>query len=271
MRVLYFHGGPGFSSNPEKQLLADPFARAGFTLKLWNEPSKERPAGPPFRSERAFENYLDHAERFLLENCAGERVVLLGHSFGAHPVRYLAARHPEKLAKVIYVCPDLSVSDGDKNIFAIGIRDFAKHGDDRHKQVQEVLAQYTGAFDGNTLKGFQLVAQNPRLFDYYWHDRERMAEFFRHNQGPEHGLNIEAFVAVRSSLSEAGGQDSPVPAAVVFGAHDIVVSKAAELAILRRGHRKLTVHDFEGSAHYPHVEETGRFLRMLADEVRATA
>ena len=263
MRALYFHGGPGFSSNPEKQLLQGACARADVDLRLWNEPSAQRPAGPPFRAVRAFENYLEQAERFLLENCGGGQVALVGHSFGAHPVRHLAAKHPEKLAKVLYVCPALSLGDSDKNIFGIGLRDFESHGDDRHRQLQRVLDQHTGKFDANTLAGFQLVAQNPRLFDYYWHDRARMTEFFQHNQGPEHGLDLGGFVAVRSSTFEVGADGSSVPAAVIFGALDVVVSKAAELAIARRGHRQLKVLDFEQSAHYPQIEETDRFIREL--------
>jgi pimeloyl-ACP methyl ester carboxylesterase len=263
VRALFFHGGPGFSSNPEKHLLQDVCARAGVDLRLWNEPSAQRPAGPSFRAERAFENYLEQAEQFLLENSGNEPVALVGHSFGAHPVRHLAAKYAAKVAKAVYVCPGLSLSDIDENIFAVAQRDFADHGDDRHLQLRDVLEQHTGKFDDNTLTGFGLASQNPRLFEYYWHDRARMAEYFRYNQGPEYGLDIGAFMAVRSSTYDVGEGDSPVPAEVILGAHDVIASKPAELALLREGHRQVTVHDFEGSGHYAHIEEPARFVRVL--------
>ncbi len=264
MRALFFHAGPGLNSNAEQHLLHGACAQRGIELVCWNEPSRRRPSGPPFQSERAFAHLLDESEAFFEHQRREGPVALVGHSFGAHVLRHLAARHPTHVTSLVYVCPALSLPDVNVNIFGIASRDYAAHGDQRWQQLEEVIRRSTGRFDENTIAGFQLAAANPRLFDAYWHDKARMAEFFRLNAAPELGLDVEAFFAVRASHFEVGVADSSVPAVAVFGAHDPVVSRQAELLVLRRGHARLAVEDFADAAHYAHLEEPERFVDLLA-------
>lgn len=111
MKILYFHGGPGLNSNPEKNLLLSRFKKRGFDPKFYNEPSLLRPNGPPFKEDKAFQNYLDCAEEFLLQHYNKTPLILIGHSFGAHPVCHLIKRHPEKIASVVFISTNLSLAD----------------------------------------------------------------------------------------------------------------------------------------------------------------
>src|SRR4051812_27431621 len=117
MNLLYFHGGPGFNSNPEKELLLDRFSREGLRLFLWNEPSSLRPGGPTFQAANAFQNYLDRAEEFFLAHSANEPVVVIGHSFGSHALVHLAALHAEKIRLAVAIDSDLALEQADMNMF----------------------------------------------------------------------------------------------------------------------------------------------------------
>src|SRR4051794_19835134 len=126
MKTLYFHGGPGLNSNPEKHLIGPDLARAGFDVVYWNEPSTFRPGGAPFQPSGAYENYLHQAELFFLEQSGECPVLLIGHSFGAHAVAHLGERYPEKTAGLIYISPDLSIQDADLNMFRFIQQDFQR-------------------------------------------------------------------------------------------------------------------------------------------------
>lgn len=263
MRLLYFHGGPGLNSNPEKHLLSSRFAEVGFDLRLWNEPSALRPDGPPFREQGAFANYLEHAEAFFLQNFDGIPLVLIGHSFGAHPLCYLAGKHPEKLRRLVFVGPSLSLSDTDVNWLTVVMSDYKKHGDDRYRSIQKVLENYTSQFDQNTETGLHLFLQNPRFFDYFWINKERMDSFLSHYKEPGYGIDVEGYFAVRRSFFEVECNPSSIPATVFLGRHDVVISQETQMRILSRRFPTHQVYEFEESGHYPLIEETDRALQCL--------
>ncbi len=267
MKILYYHGGPGFNSNPEKNVLLNRLRESGIELLLWNEPSLLRPQGQTFKAQNAFQNYLECAEQFLLANYSGEPIVLMGHSFGANPVCYLTQRHPEKLARVIIISSDLSPADADRNIFQFTMMDFQEFKDERSLELENILANYTGKFDANTENGFALAAQNPRLFNYYWMNKERMGSFLSFYAEPGFGVDLDSFFGVRRSFFASNLKNSSVPALAIFGKHDIVISQEKELSLLRQGFSSLEVLQFEESAHYPHIEETDRFLAILTHEL----
>jgi proline iminopeptidase len=270
-KVLYFHGGPGFNSHPEKNLLSEKLIEAGFQPAFWHEPSQLRPNGPGFRAEEAFQNYIEHAAAFLLEESKDGPVVLVGHSFGAHPLVHLANRHPEKISQLVYVAPGLDIYAADLNIFRFTKKDFEEHGDEqRSKAFTQLIDAHTPAFDENTEKGFQLVLENPRFIQYYWKNAQRMQEFLSFFQEEEYQLDIESFFSVRRSFTRPELKKASIPTLVIFGAGEIVVSKDAEWKLLNEAYSNLKSYVFQDSAHYPHIEETDRFVKTLQEEIEAS-
>jgi pimeloyl-ACP methyl ester carboxylesterase len=267
VRIIYFHGGPGFNGNPERNTLLSAFQAAGLDLRVWDEPSLQRPKGPTFQEADAFKNYLDRASDFLLENYDGAPVVLIGHSFGAFPVCHLSKRHPDKIFNAIIISSDLGLPVTDKNTFTFTMLDFKEHEDPLYLELQKVLERYTGCFDKNTEQGFNLIVQNPRLFDYYWFNKERMRSFVPHYSGPEFSIDVPALMAVRRSLLGLDDGLSPVPALALFGRHDIVVTKDVEVSILREHFSTLNVEELSESAHYPQVEELERVIQIVQREI----
>ena len=262
MRALLFHGGPGFNANPERSLFLPDAKSHGIDLILWDEPSMKRPGGPQFRTDAAFQNYMRAAEDHFLSH-SDEPVTLIGHSFGSFAVAHLSHRHPDRVRTAVFICPVLSLRHADVNMFTIARDDFREHQDPLAEELDEVLSLYSGRFDQNTVRGMHLILLNPRFFSYYWHNQERMSEYMPLYEEPYFGVDLESFFRVRETVSLEPAHTSPVTALAVFGAHDVVVSEDAETDLLRERFQDLSVVRFDNSAHYPHIEETRRFLDLL--------
>lgn len=257
MKVLYFHGVPFFNSWPEKNLLQSRFQDLDIDLKLWNESTNL------VLRENAFETYLKSAEQFLFENYSGEPVILLGHSFGSHPACYLAQKHPDKVTKIVLIAPDLDLASVDIAMFTVVMNDYKKHGDDRWLGLQEVLKNFSPKFNQNSEVGFGLVAQNPRLFDYFWSNKERMGSFLQFYAAPGCGIDIDSYFVLRNSHPKVHFSNSQVPAVAIFGKNDQFISRGKELVQLWERFSSVDVYEMEDSGHYPHIEETDKFLGIL--------
>jgi len=268
-RVLYFHGGPGFNGNPERELLVRAYADAGYDLRVWDEPSALRPEGPPFHSHDAFAGLLASAEAWLEAHRGDGPTVLMGHSFGTHPVRHLTARSPEEVALAVFVAPALDLAPLDRNLFEVALTDFERMGSPLADAMREVLAAYTGAFDANTEQGVSLALQDPELFGHYWRDHEAMKRFLPRYEPPRYAPDAEGYFAVRRSLTPIVLTGSPVQALAIFGAHDVVSPRAQQLSPVAQSYPRLEVRELAESAHYPHVEEVEAVLALLDEALEA--
>jgi pimeloyl-ACP methyl ester carboxylesterase len=262
-RIVYFHGGPGFNGNPERLLLTEGYRSRGVDLRVWDEPSSLRPEGAPFVEAGAFENYLNCAEAFFLANSSDGPVTVMGHSFGAFAVCELARRHPERIGRIVLIATDLALPVTDRNAFELCHKDFAAQGDDRAAAMARVLSNYSGNWDANAEEGYGVAAQHPGYFAHYWRNQERMMAFLQGYSAPAYTIDVQAFLSVRRSVGKLPAFRSTIPVTAIFGAHEVVVSKEAELKILRERFERLEVMDFAESAHYPHIEEANRVLRLL--------
>lgn len=263
IQILYFHGGPGFNSNPEKHLLSAPFAAAGIELHLWNEPSILRPEGPLYEHAHAFYNYLEQAEQFLLQHYRGTPLVIMAHAFGAQAACFLCNRHPELIRQVFFIAPDISVTHADIHRFHHMISYYRGKKDKRADILSETLRYYNGKMDAATQNAFLLMYDSGCLFDYYWHDKQQMASFLSWYQPAEYNIDATAFFGVRQSWHPVQMRPSAIPAAAIFGMHDIIISRESETSLLQQWWPQLDTYELEATAHYPHIEATDAVLKLL--------
>lgn len=265
MKLLFFPGGPGFNSNPELHLLKEKYAEEGIDLIGWHEPSLFRPFGdPPFQKD-AFQNYLDSAERFFLQHYTGSPLVLFAFCFGSHPVRYLLKTHPEKINHVLIITPDFCLSETDRNILYSIMNDYRQLDDLRAKQLHQILNTYSGRFDQSMEEGFRMAADNPRLFDYYWRNKKLMQDFVQFYTD-EYQIDVEEFLAVRKSMFEIQLHDCSIPAVVIYGKYDKIISIKDEVKNLPKCFSKLKIIELSESSHYPHIEEPDKVLAIIKNE-----
>ena len=267
MKVLFFHGGPGFNSRPESQLLSERFASEGLELILWNEPSTLRASGPQFRETDAYSNLLFYAEEFFLRHYEGSPLAIMTHSFGANPACYLAKKHPEKIAEIFFIATGLALPIIDKNIFRFTALDYIAREDERGRDLQKIVDQLSETFDQNTEAAFGIVSQNPYYFDYYWHNQETKKIYASHFADPRFQFDVISFLAVRRSFADIDLKNSRVPAVAIYGKHDIVVSSTIEISMLQRKFASLKSYELAHSSHYPHVEQPDEVLAILKQEL----
>ncbi|MDQ0106088.1 hypothetical protein [Chitinophaga terrae (ex Kim and Jung 2007)] len=64
--------------------------------------------------------------------------------------------------------------------------------------MQEILSAPSATFGEKIARGWQLAAVNPRLFNYYWQDMQKMQEFVQYYNN-EYVPDAESFFSVRRS------------------------------------------------------------------------
>lgn len=261
-QVFYFHGGPGFNANPEMHLLTKPLTEAGFSPHFWHEPSSARPHLWPFTEENAFDNWLRSAEAFFLQHYTRSKAVLVTHSFGCRAAIYIALRHPDKVAAIIINAPSFCLDICDRNMFGFTISDFTEQQDERLEPLTDILSNYTGQFDDNTIAGIVMATQNANLFNYYWHNKAMMQTFLSHYV-PPYAPDFTAYFAVRKTHYPLPAAEINVPAVIVFGKHDRLSDEEKEREYAKTFLPACKEVLFSESAHYPHVEEIDRFIDVL--------
>lgn len=265
MKILFFHGGPGLNAQPERQMLTQIFKNNGFELLCWDEPSSQRPTGRNCESKDAFSEYLGTAEYFLQMHHERTPLLIIGHSIGAQVVTFLAKKYPDKIKHIITIASNFCSYKSDLNTIRLMADDFDSLKDDRSAELTNILAKLTKDFDINTETGFKLAIQNPAFFNHYWHNKDKMANFLSYYTG-EYALDLPGYIAVRKSWMELPMGKSPVPISAIYGKHEAIVSNDDEIAALYNHYSSPRVYEFTQSAHYPHIEETEKFMYLLSQQ-----
>ncbi|GAB3715525.1 hypothetical protein GCM10027592_56170 [Spirosoma flavus] len=267
MKMLYFPGGPGMNAYPESQLLTKPYADTGIELVYWNEPSVLRPDGDTYSATNTFQNSLDSAERFFLKHYEGAPLPVFAFCWGGQPLSYLLKKHPEKISKVLIVTPDYCFKEANSNMFSFTASDYRKHGFEAEARRLEEIIRHNSTEEFTPLveEGFHLFAQNPRVFDYYWTNKEAMNRYMVHYNANGYQLDFDGFFDCRRSRFDIELEASPVPAVVVLGKYDRIISVPDELDNIKRMFKNFTILEMECD-HYPHIELLEEFLAIVVRE-----
>ncbi|GAA4318373.1 alpha/beta hydrolase [Compostibacter hankyongensis] len=269
-QLLFYHGGPGLNSNPERNMLAPLYKRHGLDLRVWNAPSALRntlPAG--FKGDR-FEQLLQDAESFLLEHYQGKPLFVLGHSMGGQVVAWLLQKHAEKIKIAFMSAPCFRVFSADRNIFSLMERDCVLNNDDvGAEKMRSVIRNLSGSFDDNNISGWQFLLSNPGIFNHYWHHRDRQVSYFSHFVSPEYIMDVDGFFETRKDFIDVEVAPSSVKTIVFFGLQDAVVNLDEARATIHDNFSDLKVYKMPYSAHYPHIEEMNEVLNIIRETIDA--
>lgn len=266
---LYFHGGPGMNSLGEQALLGPAFRALEKEIHFWSEP---RSSETSFNPQQAFTGWMESARSFL-EHAArqhGGPVHVLAHSFAAQGLCRIAFAQPELFQSLTLIAPVLDADAWLRNVLRIAADDFDKIAPSKANDITEALGASTSCFDGPMQSAFMIAAQDAVLFTNYWCNADRMNQFFDVWQKNAAGLDANAFFSVlgefaQSPIFEQRRHDFKAPVRVILGKHDRVSTAKLEVGACHRLYGDLTVHYFDESAHFPHLEETDRFLEVLGN------
>jgi pimeloyl-ACP methyl ester carboxylesterase len=266
---LFIHGGPGFNSYAEKALLTPAFTQAKASAEFWNEPSKLRLHGESFLPEQAFQNWCRSIEKKLdVYRKRNEKVHLLVHSFGINAVVRLIEANADVVTQLTLFAPTLNPYNTSKNVAKLGSKLHFGENPAKSRQIDEELSLTRTYFDSHLQTAMLLAAEHPLLFVNYWANHDILFKAADASKDPEAQFDLESFSAGLKDFSPL--QPEPprllnidIPVNAIFGAGDPVVDVDLERSLLQRTFKKLELHLFNESRHYPHLEETPALFKLL--------
>ncbi len=259
--IVFLNGGPGFNSEPEKNILGPYLNSKGHEAFFWNEPSGLRGQASTLN---AFESATEDASLFIKKICDDKsalhlpcELTLVGHSFAVHYVVRLVDMHSDSIKELILVSPAINMEDPDKNIFLLAVKGLIDEG---HPEVSAELAamipKIGEAFDNAKMQAFIHVSQYAALFLNYWTDLSLMQKYFSYLNG-EFSFDPNAFFAVRQTLplvNKSPSSKISIPTQIYFGAEDPIVLVDQQLPLLKKYFTSFDVHILAGTRHYSHIE-----------------
>lgn len=266
---LFAHGGPGGNSVLESRVLAPLFGARKRQIRFWNEPSRQRPEGGPFRPETAYEDWIASLERKIGELYAElGPITLIAHSYAVGPSLLIIERHPEWVSRLVSITPALDFYAVGLRILGLARGDLAVSAPKASATIAEGIAETKVFFDVPFTRALEAAAGDEQLFSHYWANKTCMQAWFEVVSTPGSVFDLESFFSVclgtsRHALPRLPKTPLTVPAVVLFGKHDPVVEQAREAALAERVFRNFQIIQFSGSGHYPHIEEAERFVELI--------
>lgn len=269
MRTLVFvHGGPGLTTVPERRWFGSDLDAAGIPSVFWNEPSRTRPEGPPFQTERAFSRAVETLAK-VVEDL--EDIVWVAHSCGIHYVLALPEHQLAKTRHAVLVAPSFALREGIRQIAVLAATDFREHEPEKAARLEQLLSVSTALFDDAMADAAQLALSDATLLTHYWQDPAAMARFMSMWQEPGAALDPECFFAVLRDLSPSWHDDLShlsrvnAPAIVVFGDRDPIVDSALAMTFASDIFSTAESRTMPHAGHFPHLEHQEPFLEILRE------
>ena len=263
--VIFLHGGPGVPDMRGDSEYFGMISREGFDVYVYDMVGRGRSSR--LADPRGYTLERDVADLEAIQREIGaEKVVLIGHSYGAVLAAAYAASHPERVEQMVLSSPgDPSPSAGGASMLF-------------RLSTQEKLGVYRLLLPPRPMLAYALLQVNPEAAHAFATDAEMNARFDRvynrtrpalHCQskppGPElHGLGFYAHYYPQSAtspphaefLSALTGQD--IPALVIKGRCDYLTwSSAQEYLGALPGAQVLYL---DGSGHNAYQDEPERYM-----------
>jgi proline iminopeptidase len=250
--LVLCHGGPGLWDMHEDvaRMLDD-----RFTVIRWDQRGcgRSEPCAGPWTTER-FVADLDTVRRHF----GLERMVLLGHSWGAQLALGYALVHPERVTGLVYV------SGTGIDPASVWHGRYQENFRARLGEVPEHLARWRKLPDGDRERA---VLQWSAEFE----DRERALEHAGRMADPWFGINFECNEALNAETRRTWGtselhaacQALDVPVLIVDGARDIRPRSAVDS--LERALPRVRRVVLPDAGHLPWVEDPAGFRQAVQD------
>lgn len=288
--LLYVHGGPGAVEMPIGWSFQRPWEDV-FTVVQWDQ----RGAGRSYRLESEAtlaptlspDRYRDDAIELteLLRTKYGKRkIILLGHSWGSVVGLMVAAKRPDLLYAYVGVGQLINFRENERVGYAWTLAEAKRRGDAAAVKALEGIAPYPGTGPLDVAKTGIERDINVRYGGLAW--RRHGGDFYFHT-----GRLSPLYTTEDRQAWDAGSAFTmttmwpkladidflplkrvDVPIVFLLGRHDTTTpSEIADrwLAAVRAPTKRIVW--FENSAHLPIVEEPGRTLMALVDQVRPLA
>jgi pimeloyl-ACP methyl ester carboxylesterase len=266
--LVFVHGGPGLTTVPEERWFRQGLDAAGIRPLFWNEPSRTRPDGPPFQEASAFTS----AVASLADTVRSvEQPTYVCHSTGVHYLLALPHEVLSRTRRLVLVSPSLALKETLRKIAELAAADLEREASQAAAALRQHVANSRALFDPSMAAAFQLALSDPLLLTHYWRDPAAMNRWLDVSQQPGAGLDIDCLFAVLREMSETYREDLShlrrvdVTATLVMGDADPLLDPSTTLRLAGQIFSTVRPHLFPGCAHFPHLERTTDFERLLVE------
>ncbi|MCB9081111.1 MAG: alpha/beta hydrolase [Lewinellaceae bacterium] len=216
--------------------------------------------------------------QYLCEKLNQQKVFILGYSFGSRVGIELISLIPEKVFAYVGVG---QMSGGDQEAFIYNrlLTLAAESNNELALQELKTIAPYPNTDGANPIRKLLLVRKWARYFNGGWYGKPNLDLFFSLPElSPEYSeqditrIDSGNAWAARKILQQSEGNAFPdtfrTPILFLMGRHDLHTPHDLALAYFNKlsaPNKKFIT--FEHSGHFPMLEEPGRFLVTLVNEV----
>ena len=288
--LLFIHGGPASTEMPVSWLYQSGWEDY-FTVVQWDQrgAGKTYVANDPATVEPtiAKERMVADGEEmvaWLREHYGKRRIFVLGHSWGSIIGLEVARRHPDWLHAYIGMGQMIYGRDNERLGYEWALQAAQSDHNDRAIAQLRAIAPYPRA-DG-TVSVDQILVQRDWVihyggltwgrpdFDYAQDAAKFSPDYTRQELSPEHGIgqSLPRLLSAMVGYDVRGVTRMDCPVFIFAGRHDYETPSALAEAWLEalQAPRKGLVQ-FENSAHMMELEEPGKVLVHLVNDVRPIA
>jgi proline iminopeptidase len=103
--VIYLHGGPGGYIHSSIVQILSPLTEFGFEVFLYDQLGSGLSERPSQFRDVSLPHHVNDLHEIVTKQIGANKVILIGHSFGANLATHFLAAYPELVSKVVYSSP----------------------------------------------------------------------------------------------------------------------------------------------------------------------
>lgn len=288
--LLFIHGGPGTTEMPVSWFYQRPLEDY-FTVVQWDQRGSGKTAAandpaaviPAITVERMIED-SEEVVAYLRQQYGKDRIFVLGHSWGSLLGLELARRHPDWLHAYIGMGQFIHTLGNEAVGYRFAVEEARRRNDVAATQELEAIAPYPG--ESGELIVQDVIVQRKWVSAYggmAWGRQDLAFEDNLRQLSPEYtssdlemdseiGNVVMQLLPQLSGVDYRGTTELDVPVFLFSGRYDYAVPSEVSQAWFEAlsAPRKELVW-FEHSAHMMHIEQPGKFLMHLVNDVRPIA
>ncbi|TGD80456.1 alpha/beta fold hydrolase [Hymenobacter wooponensis] len=288
--ILFVHGGPASPMAPVAWMFQRPLEEY-FTVVQYDQRASGKTyatndttgLGPTIRIDQYVQDAIDLAE-FIRKKYGKRKVILVGHSWGTIVSMHAALQRPDLFYAYVGIGQVINAQDNERVSFEYALkRATAEHNEEALRELRSI-APYPGS-QPTTRERIIIARKWPQYYGGLAANRSEFKYYFNAPLlSPEYSpADVEAIdkgsLFTLSRLLPAFLQvdfkavkSFPVPVFMLMGRHDYTTPSEPTASWLTRVKAPLKKSIwFENSAHLIPLEEPGKLLLTLVNDVRPLA